>query len=375
MSNDNQSAAGRMNSPHRLRLGLFGMNCSSGRAPIQGPHLWSGSWEDNLRVGRLADEAGLDFLLPVARWKGYGGVTDYQGATLETITWAGGLLASTRRINVFATVHVPLIHPVLAAKQFVTVDQIGRGRFGVNLVVGWNEDEFEMFGVAQRAHDARYAYAQEWLTAVRRMWGPEEDFDATGEFLNLRQVRAKPKPFGGSQPLLINATASGIGQDFAIRNCDALFTGLNALADFGKFSSHMAEVKARAAQSGRSLDVYATAIVTCRATRKEAEEFRREVVLGQADWGAVDNLMRTRNADPDRMTPEELRKARESFAGGSGGMTIVGDPDEVVAEFERLAATGLRGLALSFINFNEVDHFCAEVLPRMERQGLRVADA
>jgi len=43
-----------------------------------------------------------------------------------------------------------LVHPVFAAKQFVTVDHVSRGRFGVNVVCGWNQDEFDMFGVSQR---------------------------------------------------------------------------------------------------------------------------------------------------------------------------------------------------------------------------------
>ena len=52
----------------------------------------------------------------------------------------------------FGTVHAPLFHPIIAAKEMVTADQIGEGRFGLNIVVGWNEDEFEMFGVEQRDH-------------------------------------------------------------------------------------------------------------------------------------------------------------------------------------------------------------------------------
>jgi alkanesulfonate monooxygenase SsuD/methylene tetrahydromethanopterin reductase-like flavin-dependent oxidoreductase (luciferase family) len=63
-------------------------------------------------------------------------------------------------MTVFATVHTPLFHPLIAAKALVTADHIGKGRLGVNLVVGWNEGEFEMFGVRQREHDARYAFAQ-----------------------------------------------------------------------------------------------------------------------------------------------------------------------------------------------------------------------
>src|SRR5713101_2000130 len=71
-----------------LKIGLFGANCSSGRAVTLVAERWSGSWPDNVRLARMADDTGIDFLLPIARWKGYGGDTDYQGATFETVTWA-----------------------------------------------------------------------------------------------------------------------------------------------------------------------------------------------------------------------------------------------------------------------------------------------
>src|SRR5260221_8943327 len=119
---------------NRLKIGLFGANCSSGRAVTMVPERWSGSWVDNLKLARMADDAGLDFLLPIARWKGYGGDTDYQGATLETVTWATALLASTKRITVFGTGHAPLFHPVIAAKEFVTAGEGGEGRVGPEVV-------------------------------------------------------------------------------------------------------------------------------------------------------------------------------------------------------------------------------------------------
>jgi FMNH2-dependent dimethyl sulfone monooxygenase len=75
-----------------LKIGLFGANCSSGRSATKVPERWSATWPDCLALARLADAAGLDFMLPIARWKGYGGDTDFHGRSLETITWAVGLL-------------------------------------------------------------------------------------------------------------------------------------------------------------------------------------------------------------------------------------------------------------------------------------------
>ena len=120
-----QRERAQMGSANRLKLGLFGANCSSGRAVTMVPERWSGKWRDCLALAKMADEAGIEFMLPIGRWKGYGGATDYQGETLETVTCAAGLLASTQRLVVFGTVHAPLIAPLIAAKEFVTADHIG----------------------------------------------------------------------------------------------------------------------------------------------------------------------------------------------------------------------------------------------------------
>src|SRR5262249_25929338 len=121
-----------------LKIGLFGANCSSGRSATRVPERWSASWPDCLRLVRMAEAAGIDFMLPIARWKGYGGTTDFHGTSLETMTWAAGLLAATERITVFGTVHAPLFNPLIAAKEFVTADHIGEGPVGLKLRGGWD---------------------------------------------------------------------------------------------------------------------------------------------------------------------------------------------------------------------------------------------
>ena len=170
----------RMQNANRFKLGLFGMNCS-GSFATTAPERWDAGWEENLEAARLADEAGIEFLLPIARWQGYGGITDRQGTSFETLTWATGLLAGTRDIVAFATVHVPLVNPVFAAKAVVSADHIGRGRFGLNVVSGWNVGEFKMFGAELRDHDERYAYSEEWLGIVKRIWSETEPFDHDGK--------------------------------------------------------------------------------------------------------------------------------------------------------------------------------------------------
>ncbi len=360
-----------MYNSNQLKIGLFGANCSSGRAVTTVPERWSGTWPDNLRLARMADEAGIDFLLPVARWKGYGGDTDYQGATLETVTWACGLLASTRRITVFGTVHAPLFNPLIAAKEFVTADHIGEGRFGLNLVVGWNEDEFEMFGVKQRDHEQRYDYAQEWIDAVKKAWGPQDDFSFEGRYIKLANIRAKPKPFGGVRPLIMNAGASPTGRAFALRNCDAFFTQASRTS-MEETAQRVADVKTEAAGHGREIDVYAVGVVTCKPTQSEAEHYYRHCIVDNADWSAVDLILAKKDISVKSVGEAAFRQERLNYANGMGGTAVVGDPDRVARQLAELSRAGLRGVGVSFVNYaDELPFFCDEVLPRLARMGLR----
>jgi alkanesulfonate monooxygenase SsuD/methylene tetrahydromethanopterin reductase-like flavin-dependent oxidoreductase (luciferase family) len=308
---------------------------------------------------------------PIGRWKGYGGETDYQGATLETVTWACGLLAATKSITVFGTVHAPLFHPIIASKQMVTADHIGAGRFGLNIVVGWNEDEFEMFGVEQREHARRYDYAQEWLDAIKLMWSEREQFDYAGQHIELKAVRAKPKPFGGTRPVIMNAGASPTGQAFAIRNCDAFFLQASRTS-LDETAQRVATAKNRAKEQGRELGVYTVGVITCKPTMKEAEDYYHHCIVEHADWSAVDGILALKNISPETVPMEEYLTKRSQYAQGMGGLPIVGDPDHVAQQLIDLSKAGLTGVAVSLVNYiDELPFFCDEVLPRLERAGIR----
>ena len=363
-----------MNNGNALKIGVFGANCSSGRTATRVPERWSASWPDCLALARMADAAGLDFMLPIARWKGYGGETDFHGTTLETLTWAAGLLAATQRITVFGTVHAPLFHPLIAAKQIVTADHIGEGRFGLNLVAGWNEGEFEMFGVELREHDVNYAYAQEWIDVVRRAWSEPDTFGFQGSYLKLEGVRAFPKPYGGTRPLMMNAGSSPAGQAFALRNCDAFFTTTGAARkSLDGVAGRVTEVKAQAGAIGREIEVYTVGQVICRPTQKEADEYHQYANVENADWGAIERMMELRNLTRKTLSAEEFAERRRYFAANAiGGYPFVGTPDKIADELAIISRAGVRGIGLSFVNYlAEVPYFCDGVLPRLARMGAR----
>ena len=51
---------------------------------------------------------------------------------------------------------------------------------------------------------------------------------------------------------------------------------------------------------------------------------------------------------------------------------MVGDPDQIAKQLAELSNAGLRGIGFSFVNYlKELPYFCDEVLPRLERMGIR----
>jgi alkanesulfonate monooxygenase SsuD/methylene tetrahydromethanopterin reductase-like flavin-dependent oxidoreductase (luciferase family) len=354
---------------NKLKLGFFSPNCSSGMSVTKVPERWVNSWENNIRLAQLGDEAGIEFVLPIARWIGYGGETDFHGSVLETVTWATGLLAHTKRINVFATVHTAFIHPVVAAKQLATADQLSRGRLGLNVVAGWNKPEYEAFGVElPQAHTDRYALAQEWFDVVRKIWTHEGPFDWNGTFFKLKGVYGYPHPFDGMPPVM-NAAGSKEGRQFATRNADFLFA---ISVDPDQSRQEVIDIRETARTHGRDTGVFTLCHVVCRPTKQEAEDYLHYYAEENADWPAVDNLMRLQGMHAQSFPAEALQMLRGRFAAGHGTLPLIGDPDTIVQELARISAAGFAGCTLSFVDYvKEFPYFRDEVLPRLQRMGLR----
>lgn len=355
---------------NRLSLGLFGANCSGGLATSTFPDRWEATWENNLALARMADAAGMDFMLPLGRWIGYGGATNHNGSNFETLTWAAGILAATRRILAFGTLHVTLVNPVFAAKQMVTCHHIGGGRFGLNVVCGWYQKEFDMLGVDLGAHDRRYELGQEWLDIVKRVWAEDEPFDYDGAFYRLRATVLEPKPVDRRRPILVSAAMSETGRAFALANADMLFT---VVWDIDDLPAQAAAIRGGAARLGREVGIFTNAYVVCGPTAKEAEDYHHHYAVEHRDEAAVETMVVERGWDRPGIPEERRRLFRLRAAGGNSGFPIVGDPDGVARTMARLSAGGVGALALGFPNYlKHFPYFRDEVLPRLERMGLRV---
>lgn len=306
---------------NKLKLAVFGTNVSGGCSMTSAEGTIKVEWGESMRIAQTAEGIGIDAMIPVARWQGFGGDTNFNHRSFETYTWAAGLAAVTNTIRVFSTSHVPTIHPVLAAKQAAIIDHISGGRFGLNIVAGWNEAEIAMFGTPQREHDERYAVADEWITLIKRLWTEDGFFDFTGKYFQISNAYSEPKPIQKPYPLVMSAGLSPAGRRFAAKHADLNFVLLPNL-DVGR--AIIAEIKSLARQEfGRELLVFGLGYIVCRDTEREAREFEHYYVHERGDWRGVRNLLDTLLPNSQSASPEQYEAMAANFIAGYSALPLV----------------------------------------------------
>ncbi len=364
-------AARYMSAGPRYKLGLFGFLHEGANTVTTAPERWPGTWDDIETMARHADAAGLDFLLPYARWKGIPGAVQNRLHSFENLTAASAIAAITKRIGVFATVHTTIMHPVIAAKMMVTLDHISRGRAGVNIVCGWNQADFDMFGIKQLEHDERYVQGSEWYNVWSRLvCGAPEPFDYSGKhYPGLKAVSGLPASVQMSRPVVVNAAYSPAGRDFAVRTSDYLMTIMETeeLA-----VQELADIRAREAKvkRDRPLEVLSACYVVCRPTRQEAEDFHTYYAEDMADQKGLDYWISSRKLGGGSM-PDLIYKLRKRIAGGNSNLPLIGSPQDIADQMIEMSRIGYGGAALSFMNFHEVPYFAETVIPILRKAGLR----
>lgn len=362
-----------------FKFGLFGLNCGGGVTPSRAPERWRAEWDDVERATLMAEAAGVEFVLPIAKWHGLGGAADLWGRSFETFTQSAALGAITKKIGVFVTAHVSLLTPAFVAKAISTIDHVTHGRVGLNIVCGWNPDEFSLHGISLTG-ERRYERGIEWYRIYDRLLKGEK-FDWKSEFYEMRGLCTDPLPVQ-KRPPVMSAAQSGDGQAFAAEVADILFS---TMPGYAQVEDTCRRVKALGAQHGRTPEVYVTTQFVCRRTKKEAEEYAHYYAVEMADTETMEYLKRQKSATvspsmklgataADRATATMLAGGRHHDYPGllPSNFPIIGSPDDIVAEIQKLSSLGVSGSTLIFLNYlDEMPFFFEEVFPRLERVGLR----
>jgi pyrimidine oxygenase len=320
-----------------------------------------GSWEQNRDAAVIADQIGMDFVMSMGKFRGFGGKTDHWGTALESITMMSAIAPLTTRVKLWTTVHPLLQNPAVTAKMMATLDQISGGRAGLNVVAGAYRDEFEQMGMWDDTlnHDDRYDYAEEWLTIIKELWRDGRS-DRKGRFFQMSDCQSKPMPASKPRPDIIAAGMSERGFRFATDHADACFIG-GYTTEERKTASLAA--KAFAAGKGHTIKTYAMCTVVHAETDGEAKALADHYDAG-VDLEAVMAQMRAWGVPEAKVA--ETAKKRGAFQ----TETAIGSPSSCTAQIASFVEDcELDGLMMIFPDYVEgLTMFGSEILPRLRAQ-------
>lgn len=186
------------------------------------------SYDLNLAVVQKAESLGFEFALSMIKLHGFGGPSQHWDHNLESFTLMAGLAAKTSRLNLFATCAVLTLPPPIAARMAVTIDSISHGRFGMNIVSGWQRREYSQMGLwpGPEHYKRRYEYCAEYVTIMQELWATGHS-NLKGDFFQMDDCRCSPLPT--AKIPIICAAQSDAGTRFAAQYAD-----YNFCASFGE---------------------------------------------------------------------------------------------------------------------------------------------
>jgi pyrimidine oxygenase len=352
-----------------LPVGEGGFVVSTNRPPTPATYAY------NRQVVQLAEQLGLGFVISQAKWRGFGGPSHHNDVTLESVTTTAGLAEATHRIKLFCTIHTMAFHPAVAAKMIATLDEMSRGRVGINLVAGSNPIDHGQMGIWRDIdHAELYQVAAEWLTVAERLW-TEDRVDFDGRYFRLIDCMSNPKPLQKPRPPILCAATSDTGLKFTIERADASLVNGVDVADLQRnglrSKRHGVELGRRARTVGlvmfvpgatneeahaRIAHYNAGADLEALATR--ALEFSQ----GAKEWSRDETLRReTLKNFPDGRTPAAITRN-----------AVVGNADALVEQIIAVITGGeFDWLGFYFPDYiADLEFFGTHVLPRLVERGI-----
>jgi pyrimidine oxygenase len=346
--------------PRPLELGIFLPNAKGGGIMADtSPPQYQPTWQLNALNAKVAEDAGFAFLLSMVKWRGFGGVTNHWDHSLESFTLMAACAAVTSRIELYASVAIPTMHPAVIAKMTSTIDEISGGRFGVNIVSGWNKLEYEQMGLwkGDEYFKYRYEYAAEYLKVLRMLWATGRT-SYEGRFFNLDDCKSYPMP--SRKIPIFCAGQSERGLRFTAEHADFGFLGGqdDSLEDLGRLNAKLQEI---ALIFGRKVGAYVLLTVIAEET-DEAALAKRDHYIEHSDKVAMAEWARVAGMDFSRASYKDL--AVQTFM----AIPYVAGSYQTVANYlDGLAEQGLAGVCFIFPDYeHDLQRLIDNVLPRLK---------
>jgi pyrimidine oxygenase len=352
-----------------MEIGVFVPINNNGWLISENSPQYMPSFDLNKRIALAAEKHGLDFLLSMIKLRGFGGKTEFWEYGLESFTLMAGLAAVTEKIKIYATCPTLIIPPAFAARMCNTIDSISNGRFGLNLITGWQRPEYSQMGLwpGDEHFRNRYKMLDEYARILRELWATGRS-DFKGEYYQMDDCLVRPVPKGDMK--IICAGSSDDGLAFSAQWADYAFClgkGVNTPTAFAFNNDRLA---AATAKTGRDVSTFVLTMVIADETDEAAMEkwihYREGVDHDAVAWlgeqGAADKTSTTTNV-------RQLAD-RESAVNLNMG-TLVGSYASIARMLDEMAAVpNTGGVLLTFDDFIEgVENFGTRIQPLMKSRA------
>lgn len=347
-----------------MKFGIFLPNGSNGYVISKEAPLYPPTFRHNLEITQEAERLGLDFVLSMTKFKGFGGATGYWNAALDSLTLTSALAAATSEITLIGTAPILALHPAIVARIVATIDDVSAGRCALNIVTGWSRHEYAQMGMWPGGdyYESRYDYAAQYISILRDLWRNGTcTFDS--QFFNLKDCVCEPRP--EREVPIVCAGQSPRGMAFTAQHGEYNF----AMAQPRELRRIVDQTASSAAKAGRKVGTFAYVILVARETDAEAEALVQRVADG-ADTDAIGNMLASAALDTniggtsDRLKSALTMPAKDGHPAFGSAPVIFGSYRSCAQQLDELAATGLDGVLFAFLDYvPDLQAFGDRILP------------
>ncbi|BDG47936.1 LLM class flavin-dependent oxidoreductase [Parageobacillus sp. KH3-4] len=288
--------------------------------------------------------------------------------SLEAWSTAAALAAVTEKLEIMTAVRPGFHNPAVTAKMAANIDHISNGRFTLNIVSAWWEEEARQYGGIFTEHDKRYDRTEEFVQVLKGMW-TNNVFHFQGKFYEVKGAHLAPKPVQKPHPILYAGGESERGKQAIVEHCDAYVMHGGTVEEIAR---KVADMKQRRRQAGkepfRSFGM--AAFVICRDSEEAAQaELQRitDVKLSSGYAGYHDFVSKSQL---------ELQLKLQDYSVSNRGLrpNFVGTPEQIA---DRILAYENAGVDLLLLQFSpqleEMERFAKQVMPLVEERRNKLA--
>jgi len=323
------------------------------------------TFDYNRRVAQAADAAGFStILIPELN------LNDIEGPSapsLECWTMTAGLAPVTDDIRLMAAIRPGFRQPAVTAKMAANIDHMSGGRFELNLVSAWWEEEMKMYAGHWLDHDTRYDRSREFVQIMKGTW-TNDTFSFDGDFYTVEGTVLEPKPVQDGGIPVYAGGGSEEGRTMIANHCDHYLMHGGSVEKIAGDIEDMRERRAAAGGDPDAMKFGMAAYVICRDTEAaaRAEVDRITTVDHEAEgFDSYEEFVEHSELD------SEVDLKDYSVSNRGLRPDLVGTPDQIVDKLRTYADVGLDLVLLQCSPMlEEVQRLGRDVIPKLE--GARV---